>query len=140
MIQDSANHPIDPAARAFWAATHPGESYEEAIARGQRARQAERDALVHVRPPSRTGPGHPKRRSIAVILAVGLSWLSYLYTYSCDKERFWTCMAVTAGTAATARAAHLPVLGLVPVVVWLVVIVDRAMKPAEFYSDYPNGS
>jgi uncharacterized membrane protein len=69
----------------------------------------------------------PKRKSVAVCLAVFLGLWSWLYTYKTNKRKFWLNFILTLCT-----------LGGWSVVSWVWAIVDAAAKPAEYYQGYPD--
>ena len=77
---------------------------------------------------SGTGAGTPKSKTTAVVLAVFLSFWSWLYTYKKSTWKFWVGLAV----AFLGSPLYLiPTLG-----VWIWAIVDNSIKPKEFYEDY----
>lgn len=87
---------------------------------------------------------HPKSQTTAVVLAIFLSFFTYLYTDDVDKKKFWWWLGGTIGgyfLAIIGVAAHTPVL----LVLWfiglivgkVVPIVTAARRPSAFYLNYP---
>lgn len=103
------------------------------------------------------GPFVPKRsKTVAVVLAVFLSFWTWAYTWREDKVKFWiglgveTVLLVLGIATATARRIasaqlgvthprHGPILGLFFLVafgIWIWAIVDQARKSPEWYAAY----
>jgi hypothetical protein len=82
----------------------------------------------------------PKNKSTAVLLAIFLGYVTWMYTYEKDAWKFWTAFAITLANI---------ILSLITFGVWLFVaipagigiwiwgIVDVAAKPQQFYDLYP---
>lgn len=69
--------------------------------------------------------GHVRSKPVAVVLAVFFGFLSWIYTWEKNNNKFWICLAITAIT-----------LGYGSIICWLWAIIDNASKPDEFYSNY----
>lgn len=82
---------------------------------------------VHCGVPLRaTAP--PKDKTVAVILAVLFGLWTWVYTYQVDSAKFWGNLI---GSVIT--------FGVWAIVAWIWAIVDVAVRPAEFYDNFPNG-
>jgi hypothetical protein len=83
-----------------------------------------------------------KDKTVAILLAVFLSFWTWLYTFDKDKTKFWIGLGVTGGlfflTLTGIRAFGIfwlpSALGF-----WIWAIVDTAGRSQSWYSDYPNG-
>lgn len=78
----------------------------------------------------------PRAKWLAVLLAVFLSFWTWLYTYRKDRPKFW------AGLCLAIAGSFFPVVHLgaaVVVVVWLAAVLDALRKPKEWYRWYPSG-
>jgi hypothetical protein len=75
-----------------------------------------------------------KDRSLAILLAVLLSFLAWSYTYAGNRLKFWIGCALTVLGAALALAGTVWVT--LCVVVWIWAILDNALKPTEYYLQY----
>ena len=108
----------------------------------------------------------PRKKEVAVILAVFFSAWSWLYTYRQNVTKFWVGLGVAMlnsfllvstfgqlffGPAFFPVASPLVPMGfdlqsvlwahLLPnLAIWIFSIVDNARKPPEFFSNYPNGA
>lgn len=83
---------------------------------------------VPIRSQSISRPGS-KNKVASVVLAVLFGFFAWLYTYEKDKSKFWINLGLTIIT-----------LGIWGVTVgWLWPIIDLAIKPNEFFENYPNG-
>ena len=71
--------------------------------------------------------GSPKSKSTAVLLAVFLSFWSWLYTYRKNTWKFWVGLGVA---VLLSWMYFLP-----PIAVWIWAIVDNATKPDSFFQD-----
>lgn len=86
------------------------------------------------------GPGRvvvaaPKDKTVAVLLAVFLSFWTWLYTYQRDATKFW----VGLGVSIVSIPLTLVFIGFLGGIgIWIWAIVDVAVKPPEFYSSYPR--
>jgi len=69
----------------------------------------------------------PKDKTIAVVLAVFLGLWTWLYTYRIDGWKFWLNLGLSIVT----------LLIWVPIA-WIWAIIDTAVKPSQFYTEYPN--
>jgi hypothetical protein len=83
--------------------------------------------------PWKQPPGGGKSRTVAVLLAVFLSFWSFLYTYRTAKWKFWLGFGLDVGlwflTIITGVAGAL--FFLVSLGVWIWSIVDRATTPLD---------
>jgi hypothetical protein len=66
-----------------------------------------------------------RSKTTAVLLAVFLSFFSWLYTYEKDATKFWVNLGLTVVS-----------LGLWSFIAWIWAIVDTASKPESFYKNY----
>jgi hypothetical protein len=108
----------------------------------------------------------PRKKEVAVILAVFLGPWSWLYTYRYNVTKFWVGLGIVFfnsflllssfgqmlyGSALFPFALPWWAMGYdalsviwihaIPnLVVYILSIVDNARKPTEFFSDYPNGA
>jgi len=107
-----------------------------------------------------------KNKVVAVVLAVFLSFWSWLYTYGKNKIKFWSAIgvyailfmanvcysctmiqdsmyyedAVTPDSYFTGGFLALAIfINIVYFGIWLWAVLDNALKPESFYRDYPNG-
>ena len=70
----------------------------------------------------------PKSKTAAVLLAVFLTFWTWCYTYKRDAWKFWLNLVLSVVT-----------LGIWAVTVaWLWAIIDVAVKPSEYYAQFPN--
>jgi hypothetical protein len=79
----------------------------------------------------------PKDKSVAILLAVFLSFWSWLYTYELDKQKFWTGLGVAFGSAVLGALLLFPLI--IPIGIWIWAIVDVCQKPDTYYRQYPQG-
>jgi hypothetical protein len=88
----------------------------------------------------RGGPMRGKSKTTSVLLAVFLSFWTWLYTYRADATKFWIGLGVGLGCfflrAATINSAASGILFLPPLGIWIWAVVDTAVKPADFYRGY----
>jgi hypothetical protein len=77
-----------------------------------------------------------KDRSIAILLAVFFSFISWTYTFARNWPKFWIGLVLTllSGTLASAQGGAWLIPGFA---VWLWAIVDNAGKPTEYYLQFP---
>ncbi|HLC73127.1 MAG TPA: hypothetical protein VJH20_00655 [Candidatus Nanoarchaeia archaeon] len=69
-----------------------------------------------------------KHKSTSVLLAVFLSFFTWLYTYKYDAWKFWIALIIS---------ATLWWLAFVPnIIIWIMAIVDQAGKNSKLYKDY----
>ncbi len=86
------------------------------------------------------GCGTPARsardKGVAVVLAVVLSFWTWLYTYRLDKKKFWAGLGLDAlgVVLLTAGVGWAMLVG-----VWAWSVVAAATRPAELYARYPAG-
>ncbi|MGH8980359.1 MAG: hypothetical protein ACRDWE_04975 [Acidimicrobiales bacterium] len=70
-----------------------------------------------------------------MLLAVFLSFWTWVYTYKRDRKKFWVGLLV--GTAGL--LVHITLLGaIVPFAVWVWAIADTVSKPKKWYGSYPG--
>jgi len=77
-----------------------------------------------------------KDKTVAILLAVFLGFWTWLYTYKRDAWKFWVCLGLhmtVFNPIWTWILLFLPNIGLH---VWA--IVDVAVKPQQYYDQYPN--
>lgn len=87
-------------------------------------------------------PGwRPKSKTTSVLLAVFLSYFTWVYTSERDAWKFW----MNLGISALSGVLSVLTLGFwlflaVPywIGVWIWAIVDTARRPQEFYERYPS--
>lgn len=78
-----------------------------------------------------------KDRTAAVLLAIFLGGWTWVYTYKRDAWKFWLTLALNLtifNPLWTVFVLLLPNLAL-----YLWAIIDVAVKPRQFYDNYPNG-
>jgi hypothetical protein len=81
---------------------------------------------------SRTG----KYRSTAIILAVIMHLLTWLYTYQKDSWKFWVAFGIWMFMLMT-LAAHIGPWGwMMALAVWIWAIIDTALKTDNWYLNY----
>jgi hypothetical protein len=75
----------------------------------------------------------PRSKTTAVLLAVFLSFWTWLYTYKTDSKKFWIGLGASIVGAITAAF----VVGIViSLGIWIWAIVDAAKRPDSFYASY----
>lgn len=90
-------------------------------------------ATAVVCPACGTAVGSPKSKGVAVLLAVFLTFWTWVYTYQRDKVKFWSGLAL----AFLGGVLTLVLIGWVVLFgVWLWAVLDTAMKPETFYRQY----
>ena len=72
-----------------------------------------------------------KDKTVAILLAIFLGFWTWLYSYQRDTWKFWVGLVLN-------------IVGLflfmVPNIgVWIWAIIDVAVKPQQFYDQFPNG-
>ena len=79
--------------------------------------------------------GSPHSKGAAVLLAVFLSFWTWLYTYKTDAAKFWIGLVVglIGGILTVVLVGWIIIFG-----VWLWAIIDAATKPEQWYQQYPN--
>ena len=78
------------------------------------------------------GPAIPKDKTAAVLLAVFLGIWTWVYTYKRDAWKFWLNLGLMIPLT-------LLTLGFWVIVPWIWAIIDVAVKPSEWYQNFPNG-
>lgn len=78
-----------------------------------------------------------KDRSVAIILAVFFSFVTWAYTYQRNKVGFWVGLLVDVA-AAVLGAVSGPAWAVLGVGVWLAAIFHSVGKSREYYLCYPN--
>lgn len=87
--------------------------------------------------PSSVPYAPPKSKTPAVILAIFLGYWTWLYTYQKDAWKFWLSIAVAFLIALPLTfATGFGFLITLGIGVWA--IIDTAVKPREYYTNYPN--
>jgi hypothetical protein len=72
---------------------------------------------------------NPKSKTTAVVLVVLFGLLGWIYTYQRDSWKFWLNLALAIVT-----------LGIWGLVAWVWAIIDVAVRPSEWYEQFPNGA
>ncbi len=83
----------------------------------------------------------PKDKTAAVLLAVFLSFWTWLYTYRKDAWKFWVGLGVTLGLIVLILPTLFATLFILPFwafAVWLWALIDVATKPPEYYLHFYN--
>jgi len=83
-----------------------------------------------------------KDRSVALVLAIFLSFFTWLYTIERDGWKFWVNLVVlVVDMVLSALTLGIWLFIAIPVGlgVWIWAIVDVAVKPRTFYDNYPAG-
>ena len=70
----------------------------------------------------------PKSKAASVVLAVFLSFWTWIYTYRKDSWKFWLGLAI----AVVFSVFYL----LGPIAVWIWAIIDTSIKSQEWYEDF----
>ena len=90
-------------------------------------------ATASVCPQCGTALGAPKSKGIAILLAVFLSFWTWLYTYRMNKVKFW----VGFGLAVVGAVLSIVGVGLLIVAgVWLWAVIDSIATPDQKYLTY----
>lgn len=84
---------------------------------------------MNVMPQAPLAPSLPKSKTTAVLLAVFLSFWTWLYTYKVDSWKFWLNLALSVLT--------IGIWALFVASPWA--IIDAARRPAKWYEAFPNG-
>jgi hypothetical protein len=82
----------------------------------------------------------PKDRTTAVLLAVFLGFVTWMYTYEKDAWKFWVAFAVTVGDlilSGLTLGIWLFVAIPAGIGLWIWGIVDAVVKSQQFYDYYP---
>src|SRR5215469_12611378 len=82
----------------------------------------------------------PKNKTTAVLLAIFLGFIAWMYTYERDAWKFWTALAITVGDGLlTAVTLGLWLFVAIPLGlgIWIWAIVDAAARSQQFYDVYP---
>ena len=75
-----------------------------------------------------TTASETKTKTTSVVLAVFLGFWTWLYTYKKDSWKFWVNMPLTILT-----------IGIWGIVSWPWAVIDVAVRPSQWYEEYPNG-
>jgi hypothetical protein len=76
----------------------------------------------------------PKDRVVAILLAVFLSFWTWLYTYRRDAWKFWLGLALT---LTVFNPLWTWIVFFIPnIAIWIWAIVDVSVKPRSFYDYY----
>ncbi len=74
------------------------------------------------------GGAQPKSKTTAVLLAVFLAFWTWCYTYKRDAWKFWLNLVLSVVT-----------VGIWAITVgWVWAVIDAAVKPTEYYQQFPN--
>jgi len=79
--------------------------------------------------------GKRKDKSVAVLLAVFLTFWTWTYTYDRDKGKFWIGLGLSIFGVIT---AFLIIGWFILFGVWLWAVIATATRPFEFYEHFPN--
>ncbi|MHB8191596.1 MAG: hypothetical protein ACYDHP_14510 [Ferrimicrobium sp.] len=81
--------------------------------------------------------GPVKDKTVAVLLAVFLTFWTWVYTYQQNKVKFWVGLAlsIVGGVLTLVAVGFVILLG-----VWLWAVIDTATKPQSWYTAYSSGS
>jgi hypothetical protein len=82
----------------------------------------------------------PKDKTTAVLLAIFLGFITWMYTYERDAWKFWTAFAVTVGDvllSAITLGIWLFVAIPVGIGIWIWGVIDVAVKSPQFYDLFP---
>jgi len=146
-----------PAAKPSEPKTEP-EPARRPIGKEPRAKPAEKEPRPKLEPkpttraepvspaPVTEKPKVPKRKRVAVVLAVFLGPWSWLYTYNKDKHKFWISLIVTVSISVSVSVSAFSnyvwvltsVLFMWLISIWLWPIINAAARPREFYQEYPS--
>jgi hypothetical protein len=84
----------------------------------------------------------PKSKSVAIGLAVAFGLISWLYTYKKDKHKFWISFIITVSILVSSSSVPgwlvLDLALLWVPTTWLWPLVTTAVRPSEFYQEYPR--
>jgi hypothetical protein len=82
-----------------------------------------------------TAMGSPRSKGAAVLLAVFLSFWTWIYTYKLDAGKFWggLVLAVIGAVLSLFLVGFFVILG-----VWLWAVIDTATKSEQWYQQYPG--
>lgn len=135
------NFPVDPQAKKIWEEQHPGQSYEDAL---QASRQDQRklhafQASVADGSLQQSFEATPKRKWLAVVLAVLFSFWTYAYTYKVDKVKFWAFLALSMSLSSLGLEYHVAAASLLVTLCWIYIVYNAISRSSQFYSNYPNG-
>lgn len=78
-----------------------------------------------------------KDRSVAILLALFLSFVTWSYTYRRDARKFWLGLVLTVASGLLALASW--GFAVVGVAVWIVAVVDATRRDERWYLDFPYG-
>jgi hypothetical protein len=82
----------------------------------------------------------PKNKTTAVLLAIFLGFITWMYTYEKDAWKFWTAFAITVGDvilSAVTLGVWLVVAIPLGIGIWVWGIIDTAARSQQFYNLYP---
>ena len=96
-------------------------------------------------------PRRPRSQVVAILLAIFLTYIAWLYTYDKDKAKFWLAFGVSAvggvlsilselaaeASAGTTLVGLDLLFGLALFGIYIWVIIDVAIRGSEWYRDYP---
>jgi hypothetical protein len=77
----------------------------------------------------------PRAKGASVLLAVFLTFWTWVYTYKQDAWKFWVGLVLSFIGVVTAAFA---VGFLILFGVWLWAVIDTGIKPEQWYQQYPN--
>jgi hypothetical protein len=82
----------------------------------------------------------PKNKTTAVLLAIFLGFITWMYTYEKDAWKFWTAFAITVGDGLLSLVTFgLWLFVAIPVGlgIWIWGIIDAAARSQQYYDAYP---
>ncbi len=83
-----------------------------------------------------------RTKTTAILLSVFFGIFSWLYTYTINKARFWICLIFYFVVLINVLMIDLPgviwVLYIYSFGVWLWARINNAVKPEEFFANYPK--
>jgi hypothetical protein len=85
-----------------------------------------------------TTEAHAKNKTSAIILAIFVGFFAWLYTYKKSAWKFWLALGITiVFTIIYYTIFPIPLI-IVGIGIFLWVIIDTAIKPNSFFTNYPN--
>ena len=91
-------------------------------------------AMICPRCGSSVSSSTPRTKTTAVLLAIFLSFWTWLYTFKADSTKFWIGLGVGIGAGVLSPfLLGIPLLG--PLGIWIWAIVDAASKPETWYQN-----
>lgn len=91
-----------------------------------------------------------KSKIASVLLAVFLSYWTWLYTYGKDAKKFWVCLVINSAAMVLLNVANSPsfppsdrvgtiaITAIIQLGIYVWAIVAAAHRSSEWYENYPN--